>query len=118
RVPEGSIGVVTAADGMALPHGQLLAKSVDGHDSFQKAEVFLKNAGEKGPQIDFLRPGTYNIFADMFQVQLAEAVHVSENQIGLVEAMDGQAMENGDVVAQTPDMQSHKSFQDRQAFRA
>ncbi len=116
RIPEGSIGVVTAADGVALPHGQLLAKSVNGHDSFQKAEVFLKNGGQKGPQIDFLRPGTFNIFTDMFMVQLAEAAQVSENQIGIVEAMDGVPMLPGDVVGATPEMSSHNSYQDGQAF--
>lgn len=116
RIPEGSIGVVTAADGAALPHGQLLAKSVGGHDSFQKAEIFLKNGGQKGPQIDFLRPGTFNIFTDMFQVQLADAALVSEHQIGVVEAMDGKPMPAGDVVGETPEMGLHNSYQDGQSF--
>jgi uncharacterized membrane protein YqiK len=116
RVPEGSIGIVTAADGLALAPGQLLARSVQGHDNFQKAEVFLKNSGQKGPQIDYLRPGTYNIFADMFQIRLSEAVQITENQIGIVEAADGAPMPVGDIVAQTPDMGSHNSYQDGQAF--
>ncbi|MBX7099016.1 MAG: hypothetical protein K1X89_15000 [Myxococcaceae bacterium] len=117
RIPEGAIGVVTAADGAALEQGQLLAHRVSGgHDNFQKAEVFLKNGGQKGPQIDFLRPGTYNILTDVFQVQLAEAIQVGENQIGVVEARDGRAMASSDVVATTPDMTTHSSYQDAQAF--
>lgn len=52
RIPEGSIGVVTAADGIALAHGQVLGGSVDGHDNFQKAELFLQRCGQKGPQSD------------------------------------------------------------------
>lgn len=116
RIPEGSIGVVTAADGVALNQGQLLAKSVDGHDNFQKAEVFLKNGGQKGPQIDFLRPGTFNIFTDMFHVELADAVNIQENQIGVVEAKDGVSMARNDVVARTPDMKAHNSYQDGQSF--
>jgi uncharacterized membrane protein YqiK len=116
RIPEGSIGVISAADGGALDQGQLLGRRVIGHDNFQKAEIFLRASGQKGPQIDFLRPGTYNILTDMFQVQLAEAVQVSENEIGVVEASDGQPMPTADVVAVTPDMNAHKSFQDGHEF--
>lgn len=116
RIPEGSIGVITATDGLALDAGQLLGRSIDGHDNFQKAEVFLKNAGQKGPQADFLRPGTYNIFTDMFNVDIAKAVTIAEDQIGLVDAKDGRAMAKNDVVAATPDTKSHNSYQDAQGF--
>ena len=115
-VPQGAIGVVTAADGIALEQGQLLGKSVEGHDSFQKAEVFLTHGGQKGPQIEFLRPGTYNIFTDMFQIDLHEAITIREDQIGIVEARDGRPMSKEDVVAPTPDVGTHNSFQDGQAF--
>ncbi len=115
-VPQGAIGVVTAADGGALEQGQLLGKSVDGHDCFQKAEVFLQRAGQKGPQIQFLRPGTYNIFTDMFSVELQAAIAIAENQIGMVDARDGKPMSKEDVVAPTPDVGLHNSFQDGQAF--
>jgi uncharacterized membrane protein YqiK len=115
-VPQGAIGVVTAADGIALEQGQLLGKSVEGHDSFQKAEIFLTQGGQKGPQIEFLRPGTYNIFTDMFQIELHEAVTIREDQIGIVEARDGRPMSKEDVVAPTPDVGTHNSFQDGQAF--
>ena len=111
-VPEGSIGVVTALDG--APMQGLLAKSTDGHDNFQKAESFLKNGGQKGPQIDFLRPGTYNINTEIFGVEIREAIKISENEIGVVEAKDGQQMDTGDVVVQTPD--GHNNFQDGQKF--
>jgi len=115
-VPEGQIGVVTAADGTSLSDGQLLGKRVEGHDNFQKAEIFLQKGGQKGPQVDHLRPGTYNIFADMFNIQLKPAVRVKENEIGIVEAKSGQPMAKDDVVASTPDMGLHQSYQDGQAF--
>jgi len=115
-IPEGSIGVVTAADGAALDHGQLLGRNAEGHDNFQKAEIFLKNGGQKGPQTDFLRPGTYNIFADMFQVEVRNAVTIREDQVGIVDARDGLAMAKEDVVAPTPEVKLHNSYQDGQAF--
>lgn len=111
-VPEGSIGVVTAADGAGMQG--LLAKSVQGHDNFQKAETFLKNGGQKGPQIDFLRPGTYNINTEIFKVEVREAIKIAENEIGVVEAKDGLPMDSHDVVVTTPD--GHSNFQNGQAF--
>lgn len=113
-IPEGKIGVVSARDGAPLPQGQLLAKSVESHDNFQKAEQFLKNGGQKGPQIDFLRPGSYNINTEIFEVEVRDAVRVAENEIGIVEALDGLPMEKAEVVVHTPD--GHNNYQNGQAF--
>ncbi len=113
-IPEGSIGVITAADGGILPAGQLLGRSVEGHDNFQNADVFLSNGGQKGPQIDFLRPGSYNINTEIFMVELKTAVVIAENEIGIVEARDGQTMGKSDVVVSTPE--GHNNFQDGQKF--
>lgn len=113
-IPEGRIGVITAADGAGLGAGELLGRSVKDHDYFQKAEVFLNHGGQKGPQIDFLRPGTYNINTDMFNVEIHEAIRIGENEIGLVEARDGQPMGRNDVVVATPE--DHNNFQDGQKF--
>jgi uncharacterized membrane protein YqiK len=115
-IPEGCIGVVTAADGEALNPGQLLGRSIEGHDNFQMAEVFLRNGGQKGPQIDFLRPGTYNVMTDMFEVVVKKAVAIPEDGVGIVDARDGRPMAKEDVVAPTPDVSQHNSYQDGQAF--
>jgi uncharacterized membrane protein YqiK len=115
-IAESKIGVITAADGAALRDGQLLGMRVEEHDNFQKAEIFLKKGGQKGPQIDFLRPGTYNIFDEMFQVEQREAIYVREDQVGIVDAKDGEPMGKDDVVAATPDVGRHNSYQDGQAF--
>jgi uncharacterized membrane protein YqiK len=112
-IPEGKIGVVTAADGAPLA-GYLLGRSVEGHGNFQKAETFLKNGGEKGPQIDFLRPGVYNINTEIFQVELHDAIRIAENEVGIVDARDGMPMERHEVVVHTPD--DHQHFQNGQVF--
>lgn len=113
-VPEGAVGVVTSADGLPLRPGQLLAQSVADHDYFQKAETFLANGGQKGPQIDFLRPGTYNINTEVFKVELHPAVKIDEGQVGIVDARDGQPMERNEVIVHTPE--GHNHFQDGQKF--
>ncbi|MBU6376477.1 MAG: hypothetical protein KGQ59_10810 [Bdellovibrionales bacterium] len=114
HIPEGKIGVVTAMDGAPLKVGQLLGRSIEGHDNFQKPDVFLHQSGEKGPQIDFLRPGTYNINTEVFRVEVREAVQILENEIGIVEARDGHAMQRDEVVVKTPE--NHNNFQDGQKF--
>ncbi|QQG36644.1 MAG: hypothetical protein HYS17_02395 [Micavibrio aeruginosavorus] len=113
-IPEGSIGVITALDGAPLEPGQLLGRSTENHENFQRAEDFLKNGGQKGPQIDFLRPGTYNINTEIFKVEIHPAIQIPERQIGVIEALDGLPMDKNEVVASTPD--GHNNFQDGQKF--
>src|SRR5437773_4559376 len=62
-IPQGKVGVVTAADGAPLDPGRLLAKACDGPISFQNAELFVSSGGQRGPQVDILTPGTYRILS-------------------------------------------------------
>ena len=116
KIPDGKIGVVYAADGASLKLGELVGRSVEGHENFQKAEVFLKKGGQKGPQVDILRPGTYNIHTGMFKVEIRDAIAVEDGKVGCIEALGGEPMHAGDVVAATPE--GHKNFQDGEAFLA
>lgn len=113
-IPQGKVGIVEARDGTTLSPGQLVGRSVPGHDNFQKAELFLKNGGQKGPQVDILRPGSYNIHTGMFKVEIRDAISVGDGQIGVVEALGGAPMTPGEVVADSP--LSANNFQDGEAF--
>src|SRR5712691_2398926 len=101
-IPQGKVGVVTAADGAPLDAGRLLGKAITGHISFQNAELYVSSGGQRGPQVDILTPGTYRILTQsvpleggsevkpgLFTVRLYDATVINENQIGLVEALDG-----------------------------
>ncbi len=114
KIPDGKVGIVSAEDGVALGLGELVGRAIEGHENFQKAEVFLKKGGQKGPQVEILRPGTYNIHTGIFKVEIRDAIAVKEGQIGCVEALGGAPMHHGDVVAETPN--GHKNFQDGEAF--
>src|ERR1041385_4870659 len=91
-VPQGKVGVVTAADGDPLDPGRLLAKAIDGHLSFQNAELFVAAGGQRGPQVDILTPGTYRILTEstplengteikpgLFNIRLYDATMINEN---------------------------------------
>ncbi len=133
-IPQGRIGVIVSADGAALDPGRLVAKSVDGHRNFQDAEQFLASGGQKGPQVEILTPGTYRILTDsmptnmlmdnpenlnevkkgLFAVQIFNATVINENQVGLVEALDGSPLNPRNYVADPVD--GHNNFQDGNEF--
>jgi len=128
-IPHGKVGIVTSADGAQLDPGRLLAKAIDNHRNFQDAEQFIGSGGQKGPQVDILTPGTYRILTDsvplegggdrkpgLFYVRLMDATVIQENQIGLVEALDGSTLDPRDYVA-TP-VEGHDNFQDGNEFIA
>ncbi len=58
-IPQGQIGYVFARSGESLSDGQTLGKVVPDSKSFQDVPSFLNNGGQKGPQRQILREGTY-----------------------------------------------------------
>src|SRR5512136_3143314 len=113
-IAKGQVGVVTAQDGAPIPMGRLLAQSVPGHSNFENGEAFLKNGGQKGPQIDVLLPGTYRINLNLFQIQIAPAVVIEANKVGLVTALDGIPLPEREYVASP--ITGHNDYQDGSAF--
>jgi uncharacterized membrane protein YqiK len=126
-IPQGKVGMVTSADGAPLDAGRLLGKAIQDHRNFQDAEQFIASGGQKGPQVDILTPGTYRILTDsvpvedraqrkpgLFTVRLFDATMISENEIGLVEALDGAPLNPRDYVA-VP-VEGHDNFQDGHQF--
>ncbi|HEX8353947.1 MAG TPA: SPFH domain-containing protein [Pyrinomonadaceae bacterium] len=125
-IPPGKVGIVTASDGDQLDSGRLHGKAVEGHRNYQDAEHFIGNNGQKGPQVEILTPGTYRIHTQslpvaggdpkpgLFFVRLYDATVINENQIGLVEALDGAPLDPRDYVA-TP-VDGHDNFQDCNEF--
>src|SRR6185295_667480 len=126
-VPQGKVGVVTAADGGPLDPGRLLGKAIIDHRNFQDAEQFIASGGQKGPQVDILTPGVYRILTQsgaleggtetkpgLFTVRLFDATVINENGIGLVEALDGAPLNPRDYVAES--FAGHDNFQDGHEF--
>lgn len=126
-IPPGKVGIVTSADGAQLDPGRLHGKATSDHGNFQDAEAYIENGGQKGPQVEILTPGTYRIHTDsisienaddyksgLFNVRLFDATVINENNIGLVEALDGAPLDPRDYVA-TP-IEGHDNFQDSNEF--
>ena len=113
-IAKGQVGMVTAQDGAPIPMGRLLAQSVPGHSNYENGELFLKNGGQKGPQIDVLLPGTYRINLNLFKIQIAPAVVIDANKVGLVTALDGIPLPEKEYVASP--VTGHNDYQDGSAF--
>jgi uncharacterized membrane protein YqiK len=112
-VPPGKIGVVEARDGKPLAAGRVIAREVQ-CNSFQDAAAFIANGGERGPQSSLIAPGTYRINPFVFSVQMADAVDIEDNKVGIVTTREGRALDSGVIAGGVVD--GHNMFQSPQAF--
>lgn len=67
-IPQGQIGYVFARDGIPLSPTQALGSVIPEGKTFQNVEGFLRNGGQRGPQREILREGTYALNLVLFVV--------------------------------------------------
>jgi regulator of protease activity HflC (stomatin/prohibitin superfamily) len=113
-VADDELALIEAIDGRPLDPGRIFARHVENHDSFQDGERFLRNGGQKGPQIDVLPPGKYRLNTYLFRVKLVDAVRVPAGAVGVVIANDGEPMAAGRLLARHTE--GHTAFQDGEKF--
>jgi uncharacterized membrane protein YqiK len=73
-VPQGRIGYVFARDGQPLEPTQTLARNPSASD-FSDVAGFLRDGGQRGPQRQILREGTYALNLAQFVVATEEGVY-------------------------------------------
>ena len=117
-VNEGKIRLITARDGEPLDEGKILAKRINGHSNFEKAEVFIKNGGQRGQQIDVLMPGRYRINTRMFEISdEIDWVEIGNEEIGVVTTLEGKPLtDNNSIAAEEVPLEVHSNFQNASAF--
>jgi len=113
-IGENEVGQVESVDGLPVAPGKIFGPVTEGHDLFQEGELFLRNNGSKGPQVQILPPGIYRINPYLFKVDKVSIIKIPNNQIGVVVANDGQPMAPGRLLGKRVD--GHNSFQNGQAF--
>ncbi|KFF05479.1 SPFH domain-containing protein [Flavobacterium reichenbachii] len=112
-IPEGKIGLVLSKDGKEIPTGRILARKVDS-DNFQDATAFLNNGGQKGRQTAFITTGSYRINTFLFEIVIADQIKIYENMIGIVTALDGEPIPQGQIAGKF--VEGHNNFQDFDKF--
>ncbi|HET8945297.1 MAG TPA: SPFH domain-containing protein [Dehalococcoidia bacterium] len=113
-IGEAEVGILESIDGLPLEPGRIFARHVEGHDTYQDGEAFLRNGGQKGPQVDVLPPGQYRINTYLFTVRSLPAIYIAQGQVGVVNARDGNPIIPGRLLAQK--VEGHQAFQDGEAF--
>jgi uncharacterized membrane protein YqiK len=112
-IPEGRIGLVLSKDGKEIPTGRILARKVNS-DNFQDATSFLDNGGQKGRQSAFITTGSYRINTYLFEIIVVDQVKIYENMIGIVTALDGDPIPQGQIAGKF--VEDHNNFQDFDKF--
>jgi uncharacterized membrane protein YqiK len=112
-IPKGKIGLVSAKDGKILPTGDILARHVDS-DNFQNARDFLSKGGQRGKQVGYLNNGVYRINPFLFEVTITELTYIEDGQVGVVTALDGKPLDQGNIAGSV--IESHNNFQDFDKF--
>jgi regulator of protease activity HflC (stomatin/prohibitin superfamily) len=111
-IGSGQIGIVRAITGLPMPSGQFFAESV-ACSLFQDGEAFLRNGGQKGPQLTILPPGEYQINPHLFSADIEDAVIIGEDEVGVVESVAGLPCEVGRIFARPVEC---ACYQDADAF--
>lgn len=124
-IEKGEIGLVIAKYGEATK-GQRLGRVVE-CNTFQDAKQFFDNNGNKGQQLQILKPGRYEINTLLFDIITAKNAEqhgmsrdklleyiVEPDQIGIVETHDGADLPEGEIAGGFAE--GHNKFRDPQAF--
>lgn len=85
-ITEGEFGIVFARDGLSLGSSQKTAHVIANHNDFQDARSYLTNGGQKGPQRQMLREGSYAI-------NLAQFVILTSNKIYAIDLRKDEAQQ-------------------------
>lgn len=88
EIPEGKYGYLMAKDGVPLRQGQYLsdAWADDRVKNMLDATYFMKNGGQKGPQLTVLAPGKYRLNSFLYSIQLHDATDIPAGFVGVVKS--------------------------------
>jgi len=112
-IPAAKIGVVEAKDGKPLSGGRIIGHHVE-CDSFQDAQAFMSQGGERGPQMTIIPQGQYRINPKLFTVTMEDVTDIPDNMVGIVTTKEGAPLKSGTIAGR--EVAGHNMFQNPQAF--
>ncbi|MCK5021351.1 MAG: SPFH domain-containing protein [Candidatus Peribacteraceae bacterium] len=109
-IPPGKVGVITTRDGKMFEEGQFIANPWPEGVNMLDVETFMANGGQKGVQMDVLRPGTYPLNTYFYQVEVRAAINIPKGYVGVVKSNVGprndecisDKMEGSDTILAVP----------------
>jgi regulator of protease activity HflC (stomatin/prohibitin superfamily) len=87
EIPEGQYGLLVARDGLPLEEGQFLAHPwPEGKftDMLEAKHFLTAGKGQKGPQLDVLKPGKYRLNNYLFSVESRSALDVPTGHVAVI----------------------------------
>ncbi|MGL4759650.1 MAG: SPFH domain-containing protein, partial [Patescibacteria group bacterium] len=112
HIHDYEIGLVEAKDGQPLPAGKTFGNAVE-CSNFEDAQAFISNGGFRGKQLKILTAGKYAINTELFKINRVDTTIIKADEIGLVEAKDGQPLPLGQNFGRVVEC---NNFQDAEAF--
>ena len=112
HIHDYEIGLVEAKDGKPLPIGKTFGDAVE-CNNFEDAQAFIDNGGYRGQQLKILTTGKYAINTELFKIKRVELIKIGVNEVGLLEARDGQPLPLGQNFGKVVEC---GTFQDAEAF--
>jgi uncharacterized membrane protein YqiK len=107
-IGEDEVGMIEASVGAPIPAGRIFADPVE-CNGFADAEMFLKNGGQKGPQIPVITPGKLRVNPFLFTCHKNAVTTIPGGCLGTVYAVDGKPVPDGSLLAIKVD--GHDNFQ-------
>jgi hypothetical protein len=104
-IPSGKVGVLTARDGAALRPGQAFADPFPAAMGYRMldAVVFLRNGGQRGPQLTVLTPGKYRLNRYLWDVSERDAKETGAGFVGVVKSNVHADVDFGTLSARKPE---------------
>lgn len=105
NIPDGKIARLVAKDGAALRPGEAFADPFPAKLGYTMldAETFLRNGGQRGPQLTVLPPGKYRINHYLWDVELRDAKEIQAGFVGVVKSNVWADIDLGTLRAKKPD---------------
>jgi len=103
-IGDGKLGLLTAKDGVPLRAGQAFADPFPADFGLKMLdpETFLKNGGQRGPQLTVLQPGKYVLNDYLWDVEIADAQDVNTGFVGVVKSNVWATVNFGTLSADKP----------------
>ena len=106
NIEDGSVGIVTALDGVPLDQGSIAGNTIDGHNNFQDFDKFLEQGGQRGLQIQIIQAGNYSLNPWAVEVEKVPMTSIPIGHVGVVisyvgdEGKDvtGEGFKHGNIV--------------------
>jgi len=105
NIKEGKVGVLVAKDGAPLRPGQAFSDPFPLALGYQMldAETFLKNRGQRGPQLTVLTPGRWRVNRYLWDYEEKDAKEVKAGFVGVVKSNVYAEIDFGALKAGKPD---------------